>query len=132
VENIPLYLSQATAPPIRVLINNQYEVQKVTFQPSFVDVTPTTQQIQLLDLGTVLDNINSSDEASIVAAHSETGQAFSLSDISSGELSSVTLEYRADFANGLAYPFYRFKGELVSAGGQTIQAEVITPAVKTR
>ena len=132
IENVPVYLGHASTAPITIMINSQYEIQKVTFQPNFIDLVPSTQKLRLIDLGQVLDNINSRNEASIIAAHSDTGEFFTLEEITSGELTDVQLEYRADFTTGLAYPFYRFSGELNTTDGYTIQAEIIAPAVETR
>ena len=132
VQNVPIFLGHTSSPPLTVMINSLYEVQKVTFQPNFIDFVPTEQKARLIDLGTVLDNINSRNEASIISAYSHTGQFFTLEEITSGTLTDVQLEYRADFTTGLAYPFYHFSGELNTANGYAIQAEIIAPAVETK
>lgn len=129
VENIPVYLGHERTAPIAVIINNQYTVQKVVFQPNFVTFVPSTQKATIIPLNTALENINTKSQASVVSAFESTTGVFTLDQVTAGILTSVQLEYRADLNSGLAYPFYRFSGKLTNQDGQTIQAEIITPAV---
>jgi len=132
VENIPVYIGHQRTAPITVVVNSLNEIQKVVFQPHFLTITPAEELSKVIDLSAALESINNRDEASIVSAYETTTGVFSLAEIQDGALDSVRLEYRADLESGLAYPFYRLTGELVNTDGQTIQAEIITPAVKTQ
>jgi hypothetical protein len=132
IEGIPVYLTNEATAPITVLVNSFREVQKVVFQPQLIEVAVQSQRVSLLDLGIALDNINNRDQASIVSAFETESGVFSLDQVAEGTLTEVSLEYRADLETGLAYPFYRFSGELINQAGQLIQAEIITPAVATR
>jgi hypothetical protein len=131
-EGVPVYLEHEKTATITVIINSFYEVQKVVFQPHFINIVPSKQKINLIDLGTALENINQRNEASIISAFETEAGLFSLEQVKSGTLTSATLEYRGDLENNFAYPFYRFSGELTNQAGQTIQAEIITPAISTR
>ncbi len=131
IENIPVYLGHDQLAPLTIMINGQHEVQKVSFKPEFFSFVTTSQKLPLVDLAVAIDNINN-NQASIISAGSEQGGTFSLAEIDSGELNEVRIEYRADLESGAVYPFYRFSGELITSGQQTIKAQIITPAVKTR
>lgn len=129
IEGVPIYLEHERAAVVIVTIDSQNVVRSVYFQPYFVSFVPTEQKTTLISLETALENINNHSEAAIVYAYEETTGEFSINKIQSGELKTVGLQYRADLKTGLAYPFYHFAGELINADGQTIQAEIITPAV---
>jgi hypothetical protein len=132
IEGVPVYVSHERGAPIAVMINSQYEIQKVVFQPNFLNFIPAEGKLKLIDLSTALDNINNNNEASVIDSYSKQGEFFTLNKAVSGELDSVQLEYRADLNTGIAYPFYRFTGELTNEASQTIQVQIITPAVKTQ
>lgn len=129
IEGIPLYLGHARTAPISIIMNYQNEMQKVVFQPGFFDFVPAEGRAEVVGLDVALENINNKNEAVVVGAYEEETGVFSLDQIRSGELTAVRLEYRADVESGFAYPFYRFTGTLVNQDGQTINAEIITPAV---
>lgn len=132
INNIPVFLEHRRTAPITLIVNNQYEVQKVVFQPHFLDFVLTQQQTNTIDLTAALTNVNEKNQASIVSAFEPETGLFSLDQARSGVLRSVQLEYRADLENSIAYPFYRFTGELTNQSGQTINAQIITPAVEVR
>jgi hypothetical protein len=130
IEDIPLYIGHENTPPLSVLINNEYEIQKIVFQTVFFYPLPREESFNIISISEAVENINNRQHASIISAYeSETG-IFSLEEISEGELTSVSLEYRADLDTKTAYPFYRFSGELENNEGKIITAEIITPAVK--
>ena len=132
IEGIPVYLAHDRTMPITVIVNSTYEIQKVVFQPDFVDVIPAKQKTNLIDLGTALENINNHNEASIIAAFEKETGIFTLDEVVEGTLNTAQLEYRADLETGVVYPFYHFAGTVINQTNQTIQAEIITPAIKTK
>lgn len=129
VENTPVYLGHNRTAPLSIIMNARHEVQKVVFQPGFFDFVPTETRLAVIGLDVALENINNKNEAVVVGAFEEETGVFTLNEISSGELTSVQLEYRADLDSGIAYPFYRFIGTLTNQDNQLITAEIITPAV---
>lgn len=132
IDGVPIYIGHEATAPVTVVVNNQLAVHKVRFQTSFFEFTPSELKLPLVSLATALENINTNNEASIISAYDESVGSFTLDQIKSGELKTVLLEYRVDLDAGLAYPFYRFAGELTNQDGQVIQAEIITPAVVTK
>lgn len=132
IEGIPVYLAHERSTIVEVTINEESRIIGVTFQPYFVSFSPSEQQVSIVSLESALENINNHSEAAIVYAYGEETGDFTIEQIQSGELKTVDLQYRADLEAGLAYPFYHFVGELSNAAGQTIQAEIITPAVQTQ
>lgn len=130
VDGVPLLVEHREKFPLTILINSEYQVQKIVFQPNFFYPLPTEQQFKILSLGEVLENINNKQYASIISAYESNTGVFSLEEIVAGDLTSVQLEYRADLKNNLAYPFYHFSGEVINQDNQKIQAEIIAPAVK--
>jgi len=130
IENVPLYIGHEEKAPLLVLINNEYKVQKIVFQTVFFYPLAREENLNIISISEAVENINNKQHASIISAYeSETG-VFSLEEISEGELTSVSLEYRADMDTKTAYPFYRFSGELKNSEGKTITTEIITPAIK--
>jgi hypothetical protein len=129
---VPIYIGHEATAPVTVVVNNLLAVHKVRFQTSFFEFAPSELKLPLVSLATALENINTNNEASIISAYDENVGSFTLDQIKSGELKTVILEYRVDLDAGLAYPFYRFAGELTNQDGQVIQAEIITPAVVTQ
>lgn len=130
IEDIPLFVEHKETAPLKILINNEYKIQKVVFQKTFIYPIPTQEMLSIISLSEALDNINNKQHGSIISAYESNTGVFSLDEIKSGDLTEVQLEYRADLDESIAYPFYRFSGELVNNEGKTIQAEIITPAVK--
>lgn len=130
VEDIPLYTEHSNHAPLTILINSEYKVQKVIFEPDFFFPVPRERFFKLISLGDALDNINNKQYASIISAYEKETGVFSLDEIVDGDLTSVQLEYRADLKNNIAYPFYHFSGELINQNNQKIQAEIIAPAIK--
>ncbi|MFH2118471.1 MAG: hypothetical protein ABII10_01920, partial [Candidatus Paceibacterota bacterium] len=58
INGIPVYLNHKRTAAITIIIDSFYEVQKVVFQPHFVNIIPAEQSVSLIDLGTALENIN--------------------------------------------------------------------------
>lgn len=132
IEEIPLFIGHEEQAPLRVLINSDFEVQKIIFQTNFFYPIPREEVVKIISLGDALENINTNQFGSIISAYEEETGVFSLDEIENGDLTSVQLEYRADLNSDIAYPFYRFEGELINDEGKTIQAQIITPAVKVQ
>jgi len=130
INNIPLFLEHQKQAAISVLINSDYEVQKIVFQDKFIYPLLTEKNLTTIPINEAIDNINNRQEASIISAYNKETGTISLKEIESGDLTSVTIEYRADLNQKIAYPFYHFVGKLFSNEGKIIDAEIITPAVK--
>lgn len=130
VDGVPLLVEHREKFPLTILVNSEYQVQKIVFQPNFFYPLPTEQQFKIISLGEVLENINNKQYASIISAYESNTGVFTLEEIVAGDLTTVQLEYRADLKNNLAYPFYHFSGEVINQDNQKIQAEIIAPAVK--
>jgi hypothetical protein len=130
IEDVPLYVGHEEKPPLSVLINNEYEIQKIVFQTVFFYPLVREESLNIISISEAVENINNKQHASIISAYESESGFFSLEEISEGELTSVTLEYRADLDTKTAYPFYRFSGKLENSEGKIITAEIITPAIK--
>lgn len=128
IEGLPVFFEHYEDFPFKVMINADYQLQKLTFQPvvATFEVVSTNQTISLEE---ALININN-NQASIVSAYEPISGIFKLEDIESGKLTSVTIEYRLDNQTNYAYPFYKFAGLLINDNQQEITAEIITPAIK--
>ena len=129
INSIPVFIDHKPAPLFSVIFNAEYEVQKIVFQSDLLAVFPTDNSLSTISIEKAIENINN-EQAVIINSYSDDGALYSIKDIKSGDLEKVSFEYRVDTKEAIGYPFYRFSGELVNNEGKTIQAEIITPAVK--
>ncbi|MGD9129671.1 MAG: hypothetical protein PVJ09_04255 [Candidatus Woesebacteria bacterium] len=129
LNGIPVFYAHSEDFPFKVMLNSNYQIQKLTFQPFFVNLT-ISAKAKSISIDQAIENINQ-NKASIVFAYYEGHGSLSLEEIASGMLTQVSLEYRIDDELKIAYPFYRFKGTLINNKGDELRAELITPAVQT-
>ncbi len=129
LESFAVYLNKQSQPPIKILVNNQQEVQKAEIATDLFDFQLIQDQ-NLLTIDQALANINQRNLGSIIVYQQDIGQDLLLSEINSGELDLVEVEYRLDKQNQLAYPTYRFSGDLVDKNNNRFSAQIITPAIE--
>ena len=130
VLGLPIYIEYFSQAPIMVALNSESNIQKVTFQKDFLDFEVTQKKLISISVEEALENINKNQIGSVISAHTESFGELSLAEFRKGDFSKVTLEYRADLTNEIAYPFYRFEGELINKDNKLVYTQVITPAVK--
>lgn len=129
LDSYPLYLEKSVEYPLTILINADNQVQKANFHPFFL--TPIIDgKIKTLTVTQALENV-AQDKATIISSHYDGFEDESLEQITSGSMSSVTIEYRVSADTKRIVPYYRFSGQLVNNQGQQFYGEIITPAVQT-
>ena len=131
IDGIPVFFENRSSFPFSISINSQYQVQKLVFQIMFVTFVPK-EKISLISISQAVENINLS-RASIISSDIVNGRMdtiISTANVRAGNLKSVTLEYRWDETTGIAYPFYRFTGIIDVDSGESLQAEIVTPAIQ--
>jgi hypothetical protein len=128
-EGIPLAYGSISSLPVKVVVNINYQPQKVSFFSSLYKFV-TLSNKPLISVESAVANINQG-KASITSAFQPDFQQIDLSTISSAELTSVELEYKLDNESKLAYPFYHFKGAAKTPQDTLLEVEIVTPAVET-
>ncbi len=131
VDALPLILEQELAAPIRVMVSKNYFIEKAVFRTKELNLHRVSDS-QLLSVEEAIDRLNQESVGSIVGFTQDEPTPYSLAQISSGTLEGVVLEYRYDSELNLVYPFYRFSGTLTNSQNKTLQAEIITPAIKVQ
>jgi hypothetical protein len=130
INGFPIYNQLNNKPPfVFSVVNNR--IQKVVVSPLFIQIQPTIQ-VDTISIDKALSNINDLNKGELI--FSEVYNPFAeinLNNIVSGNMTSVQLEYRTDLEAGLAYPFYRFSGTAIDVNNQSINTEIITPAINT-
>jgi hypothetical protein len=109
-------------------VSKDYVIQKAAISPIYLqpELLFTTK---LLSPQEVVDKINQNDNAAIIVISQEEIIPHEITDIQSGTLKTVKLEYRFDNQLKLIYPFYRFSGDLTNNQNQLITADIISPAI---
>lgn len=128
IDGYPVFYKNQDSFPFALAINTSYEIQKLEFNNFFIQLK-TGNTLPLIPIETALENINN-NQASIIYAVDREYQDFSKDTVTSGKMTSVSLEYRLDETTNIAYPFYRFIGTLTNKNGTVLEAEIITPAVE--
>ncbi|MBT3249677.1 MAG: hypothetical protein HN846_03435 [Candidatus Pacebacteria bacterium] len=129
IDSYPLRYQKESVDPFMVMLNNEGQVVRIDFSPFFIS-TQTISKNFRIPIDQAVANINN-NQGSIINFGMEQGTSADLSVIKSANLSSINIEYRYDEEIGFAYPFYRFSGKAEDLSGQTIQLEIITPAIET-
>lgn len=125
-----VFLGQSVFLPARVLINSDYQVQKITIQPYTTSIKEGSS-IETISIPDAIDNINH-NKAALVSAFYDGPGVSSLDSIVSGTLTGVSLEYHIDPSNRSVIPYYHFSGVLTNSDNQDLQSEIITPAIQTK
>ncbi len=123
-------LEKTTSFPAQVFINRNSQVSKVTIQPQLQDFEADEAILPIISVPEAMRNIEA-NRASVISSIGEDFASIDLSSLSSGVLTTASIEYRYDDVLGLAYPFYRFSGTALDPTGKTVNLELITPAVAT-
>jgi hypothetical protein len=131
IDSLPIILEQELVAPIRVMVSNNYLIQKAVFRTKELNLQQISDA-QLLTVEEAIDRLNQESVGSIVGFAKDDPTPYSLAQISSGTLEEVVLEYRYDPELDLVYPFYRFSGTLTNSQNQSLQADVIAPAIKVQ
>lgn len=127
IDDLPVYYRNFTSWPFMVTINSQDELVRLEFYPLFFTFE-TIGQRNLISVERAIENINR-NQGAIISGYQTDLTPLNWQAVTRGTFDTVSVEYRIDNESSLAYPFYRFSGQLINDEGQTIEAEVITPAV---
>lgn len=129
IESLPVYFEHQDQLPFMVTVNSKPQIQKVVFAPQHIELT-IIQTVAPISIEKALENINQLNLGSVVKAHLNDPQPLDISQLKSGRMEKVSLEYRIDSTLNLAYPFYRFTGTATNLAGKEIEVQIITPAIE--
>jgi hypothetical protein len=129
ISNFPLKYQKENIDPFIIMLDKQGQIIRINFSPFFIKVSLVSNNTRI-SINQALTNLNN-DQGSIITFGLEQGTKADLSVIQSAELDQISIEYRYDEKANLAYPFYRFSGTGQDQSDQTIQLEIITPAIET-
>ncbi|MBU2543343.1 hypothetical protein KJ707_02175 [Patescibacteria group bacterium] len=129
INNYPVFYKNNVDNFIEVYVDVNEKIRKVSF--STVDISLKNVGAKpALSPQTALQLANQTNQAAIINTGYQTPVKLDLSNIKSGEFSSVSIEYRVDPEQNLVYPFYRFIGSITDTKDQSFPAELITPAIE--
>lgn len=129
-DSTPLFFSNLPTYPVSVLVNSDYSVKKIDILPYFYQLGTQTE-VSLISISDAVKNINTGKGA-VIHAVGNTTEYIPYDTIAAGNLTSVSVEYRLDQEARKLYPFYRFSGTLTTNLNKELEAEVITPAIRTQ
>ena len=129
LNDYPLYLENHDDYPFFCRVNNYYELERVVFR-DFFQTFQSVKEMPSLSIDQAVVNIKNG-HASIIRAESRVAFIIDLNWIERAELTSVKIEYRYDEELKIAYPFYNFSARLTNSAGINIDANIITPAVRS-
>jgi|GEM_PF-2249009 len=130
INDIPVYLPKRFEGGFVVVYSADLIPLSISFPmtiPSFGEEISTNQTLSIAE---AIGQLNQS-VGSVIYAEQVDAKVFDVSTISSGKLTSVSLEYRIDPDLKLAIPHYRFKGTITNSTGSVYTAQLLTPAVAT-
>lgn len=130
IDFIPLYQVNKVKPQIVIWLTSDNQVFKAEFTPPYYNLGVTTATLNSIPVEKAVANINNNQASIIQSTQSEFGPV-ELSQIVSGDLKTVLVEYRLDPDLLIAYPFYRFSGTVKNTNGTQMEVQIITPAVAT-
>lgn len=129
LDGYPLYLENRDDYPFFCRVNNYYELERVVFRDLF-QTFQSVRELPALTIDQAVANIKAG-QASIIRAESRIAFVIDLNWIDRADLTAVKIEYRYDEALRVAYPFYNFSAQLTNSAGINIDANIITPAVRS-
>lgn len=129
LDGYPLYLANHDDYPFFCRVNNYYELERVVFRDLF-QTWQSVRELPSLSIDQAVANIKDG-QASIIRAESRIAFIIDLNWIDHAELTAVKIEYRYDETLRVAYPFYNFTARLTNSAGINIDANIITPAVRS-
>ncbi|MBU0978709.1 hypothetical protein KKF92_02660 [Patescibacteria group bacterium] len=124
-QDFPVYNQASLRPSVLVLMDANGQITKLEVSTQLFTIAPPSDQTPI-SLDRAQANIEQGN-ASLLDLETNSLQTIDRSKFASGQLYEVQIEYRVD-KQLLVKPFYRFSGNLVTTGGQTVQAEIITPS----
>ena len=127
-DDTPVFMANATEAPVKIMVNNQLQIQRAIIAPVELIFQPVGQRA-LISVQDAVDNINNHSLGALIKIAQEKIEPIALASIDSGVLKEVALEYRVDPTNNLIFPFYKFEGEFVNNKNEIFWAYLITPAV---
>lgn len=128
ISGIPVYLPNKFQSSVKLTLDKNNHVFKLSFPLSLPTFEPATTEAKLISIPMAVQQLNSGN-GSILNADLVNATSFDVTSITSGNLNKVSLEYRVDPELNLAVPYYRFEGLIKNKQGNTYQAQLITPAV---
>jgi len=128
IEGIPVYLPNKFQASIKLLIDKENNIKKLSFPLSIPTFEPATINAPLISIPAAMQQLNSGN-GSVLTADLLDAKSFDVAEVISGNFNKVSLEYRVDPDLSLAVPYYRFEGLIKNKQGDTYQAQLITPAV---
>lgn len=129
LEDIPIKYENSDHGLIEAIVAPEM-VAKITFIPLVIELGDKAKS-PLLTLTQALNAINAG-HAAIIAYQTTSVESVKFEDIRSGTLNEVVIEYRIDSDTDQLIPFYRFSGTLTDAESNTLDVQLITPAVATQ
>jgi len=129
INGYPVFYRDNTENFIEIYVDSNKNIRKASF---------STNDISLKNIGTkpalspqvALQLANQTNRASIINVGYESPAILDFSNIISGEFDTVSIEYRVDPEQNLAYPFYHFSGFLIDGDNKSFSGEIITPAIE--
>jgi hypothetical protein len=128
IAGYPVFYEQNALFPFEVWVTAENEVSKFTYYPQFVQLQEVGTK-PLISIDQAIENINQNNLASVISYNNTSTTIITLEEVTSADLTSVSLEYRVDSSTNVAFPFYRFAGTALLSGIET-PIEITTPAVE--
>lgn len=129
LNNLPVFYQNQSAFPFEIYITADNQVQKLIFNPNFIQVSPIQDQA-IISVPQAITNMKSGN-VSVISSIRDVISPGDFSQISSANMTSVQLEYRVDATNQLIYPFYHFSGTGKNLQNEDLKLELITPAIQS-
>jgi len=129
IDGYPVYYQNKINFPFEIIINIDYGLQKLTFFPEFFTFAHLRKE-KSIPVEHAIQNINRGF-GTIVNADQPEKDTIDVQQITSANLTSVSIEYRVNDELHVALPFYHFSGTAQNSLGSTLSVDVITPAIAT-
>lgn len=127
IDGTPVFYNNQREYPFEFVIDSDLHIRKFSFYPLFIQLQLLQKQ-KTISINQAVIHINQGKASLIGERSTNIGD---ISQITSAQLSEVSVEYRSDPQSKYVYPFYRFSGDATDANGQKIHVELITPAIQT-
>lgn len=127
-QGVPIYFDKAARPQIELLLRSSGDIQKLSFTTKVLPVSKS-ETYELISVDQAIKNINEQNLGTVIVSTRDRFGAIELSELESGNLTSVTLEYRYDPIANLVYPHYRLSGSAKNQEKANLGVEILTPAV---
>jgi len=128
-ESLPLFIGQDLNAPFVLTLDSEYNLTKLVAHPIEILGQKTNSKLPTLSVQEAIKNIEQKGVGSIINLTNPPAE-YSLVNIEQAKLTKVQLEYRLENDGLTAIPYYNFGGTITTNTGETIEAVIITPAVK--